>query len=921
MTKRMRLLAGTMSGCAVVAITVSCARMVTRFPERGRFPDFINDLTLVTAENPVLASPAIADMDGDGDLEIVVAVPEFPANATVYVWHHDGRLAAGWPRQTPRGRSSHLSPIVADLDRDGESEIIWGTYVWTADGSTVNGWPIKPGDFSALAAADLDGDGKLELIGEHGRNEIEARRMDGSVLPGWPQLMGGRARSPIAVGDINQDGAPEVFAGSLDLKLYGWHNDGKPLPGYPISIDGDLEGPQALADVNGDGRSDAVVTPRGLFDGQGAQVGSVKYYPGFSYAALVPARLRSEDDLIVAAPAGLFDLRGDPLPGWPIRVTYSSSGVEPCLADLSGDGLPDLLWNHPGMNFVYAHNMDGSSLPGWPRWIVNDSHSVPAVADLDGDGDVEVVTCSGYGRIHVWDEPAIYDPRTTPWPMDGGNAQREGAARPLPKTSRRSPRLTPIRAALCRGDFDTAVKRYRQVEMGRCFSCEARAEAALSIARIYNWRLQDDEGAFAEYERFIARHPNSCQIADAFLELTDLYQYRLVGQGFDGRFRTCTDMYAKIIRTRKADAKERFFLVSAYLALEDHRSHDAIKEIIETAPKSHWAELARMCESRAAGRAEMSVQVTDIAEGDLPVEKNGTATVRVSRRIGFGSQMLRVPTFPCSFRITTPVLSSSRWGTRIVRALGPRDPHPRDPFADLGWEELSNRLGRFAKSISSAGDVTYEWHGTLGRRFGQWMFDLCPVEVRPDISVERTYKMLTDRRRLCTMRVTAPFAVNVHVMDAWGLISSSVKPETARVLGADIFFPGGRRAEPDGKIVTTDYSFEIELPPTLDDNYPRVSIMTVRPAQIGRPSSLDVGKPVHKFTFEFDGDTYQIFSPRLFQVTDLTHHEELGFMCEGPWVPADWCNGSLQTPPEQPTQSLGEVAPVNVKPDKCGKGG
>ncbi len=87
----------------------------------------------------------------------------------VYAWHADGTAVTGWPRTT--GGAVGCSPALADLDGDGKPEVIIGSndgnvYAWQADGTLAAGWPRATGSpvQGSPAVADVDGDGRMEVF-------------------------------------------------------------------------------------------------------------------------------------------------------------------------------------------------------------------------------------------------------------------------------------------------------------------------------------------------------------------------------------------------------------------------------------------------------------------------------------------------------------------------------------------------------------------------------------------------------------------------------------------------------------------------------------------------------------------------------------------------------------------------------------
>jgi hypothetical protein len=186
--------------------------LISPYPDLGGWP-----VTFPGAAGP----PVAADIDtAYAGLEVLFGT--LSSGVNLYAVHADGTPVPGWPVDV--GFFVAGSPAVADLDGDGSLDVAAGDFgsnsVWAlrADGTPMPGWPIPVGANvrSTPAIADLDpAYPGLEVVVGVQDGTVQAWHADGTPVPGWPAHAGNFVeRSSPAIADVNNDGSLEVFIGS-----------------------------------------------------------------------------------------------------------------------------------------------------------------------------------------------------------------------------------------------------------------------------------------------------------------------------------------------------------------------------------------------------------------------------------------------------------------------------------------------------------------------------------------------------------------------------------------------------------------------------------------------------------------------------------------------------------------------------------
>ncbi len=211
----------------------------------------------------VVASPATADLDGDGNLEII-AVSVVDGGTLHAISTVDATEVAGWPYVS--GSNSNNGPIVADIDRDELPEVLVafanGTIVaLNHDGSEVFNRDIGSSVSTSIVAADIDlmDDDSIEIAFVTNDGSLYVLDQYGNDIYGFPQDLGTTVQSTPILADLNNNSTADIIFGDDSGYLHAIDIDGSPIPGFPVFIGGNIEISPAIGDLDRDGDVDIAI--------------------------------------------------------------------------------------------------------------------------------------------------------------------------------------------------------------------------------------------------------------------------------------------------------------------------------------------------------------------------------------------------------------------------------------------------------------------------------------------------------------------------------------------------------------------------------------------------------------------------------------------------------------------------------------
>ena len=400
---------------------------IPTFPNGGRLiPSSFNrrvDLTVTGVTN--LNGLTAADVDDDGWMDVLVS----ESGNTISVFRNLGTGGDLTPASfapkfslTGAGNSSGLKLV--DIDGDGKNDIVGHTEIASVtyfatfrNTSTPGNLSFEAGEFwyglvysgSFSAVVDVDGDGRADLIGQHGNGSVSpdlwiAQNIStpGNIEFAISQsFFGGStldAGDGVAYGDLDNDGKPELivehsFGGQFQI-IQNTSTPGSISFGTPFPISEGVNGGVVVADINADGKNDLLFKQGSSNDDVNIRLNS--YTGGVLSASDFSTAVVLNTDL----------------------NTYGGVSV----ADMNGDGKLDILATDSYNLTVFENIYDGgvfsalSFVPGYlHEGVANSTYpTTPIACDFNGDARLDIligITNTNPIRLGFYQNTNVIAPR------------------------------------------------------------------------------------------------------------------------------------------------------------------------------------------------------------------------------------------------------------------------------------------------------------------------------------------------------------------------------------------------------------------------------------------------------------------------------------------------------------------------------
>ena len=386
----------------------------------------------------------------------VILVLFFAMILTDYIVPQTPYYSPGYPKIVDSQRSPFQKggiPLIADIDRDGQKEIIFFTVdiygsnlpllqVMKSDGTNFSNFPKSYNELIlCIASGDLDGKANLEIVSRT-TNSINVLDKDGNTFPGFPiQYSDGDVYpfKPVNVFDLDNDGTLEIIAGKKN-EIAVFNFNGTIRAGWPRYIAGIFQTNPAIGDIDNDGLAEIIVPTLKILSGtvdsscirifksNGENFSSAwpvysdsGYYNWGASPTIIINKNNSDSTAIVMSTrtnANVGGISKNRLTKYNINAEIVDVGYNSVLNGLGTLVAGDLDMNgtiefangnqgNPTSLSLYSSRM--LKLSGWPNEGVGEHWATPVIGKLTSNTEFNIaantwtaISPSGYGYIHAY---------------------------------------------------------------------------------------------------------------------------------------------------------------------------------------------------------------------------------------------------------------------------------------------------------------------------------------------------------------------------------------------------------------------------------------------------------------------------------------------------------------------------------------
>lgn len=336
----------------------------------------------------------VGDIDNDGDIDIVGTAE---VSGGVRLWRNDGGNPITWTEQVIADAPGTAGVDLADLDGDGRLDVVFSLIAprnriaWRQN---LGGDPIVWGSWTIASAwpytyevetGDINGDGHIDVAAaRYEPGQVAWWENSGTDPIIWTQHSVGATQAgaqSVRCADFDRDGDTDLAAAaaSVNKVLVYWNDGANPLGWATQILDSTMTTPLSVwpGDIDGDGDQDI------------AAISWDHHIAWWRNDGGSPAAWSKQTVC---------------------ETAYGGHGV--CLADINGDGRLDILGASIEAGKMAWYENSGGSPITWTEHVLSSTYDGACTlraADLDLDGDLEVVGASFEGGLYSWWEATEFD--------------------------------------------------------------------------------------------------------------------------------------------------------------------------------------------------------------------------------------------------------------------------------------------------------------------------------------------------------------------------------------------------------------------------------------------------------------------------------------------------------------------------------